>query len=221
MAQSTDFWSKLTKYTKSTPDRLNSMVEALYAIEDDSVPGDVVECGVWRGGNIMLARLIAPERVCWLFDTFEGMTVPDPELDVKRDGEKAIDRYKLKLAGGTKWDAASFEEVIKGFQDLGLYDASLLRFIGGPVEDTLPGAVIRAPEMIPTKISILRLDMDWYSPTKVALDYLYPRLSVNGFLIVDDYGHWMGCKKAVDEYFNEDVPVFKDIDYSCRVFRKG
>jgi len=197
------------------------MADALFDVEQHSIPGDVVECGVWRGGNIMLARMLAPERVCWLFDTFNGMTVPDPDLDVKRGGERAIDRYNLKLAGGTKWDAASFEEVIQGFQTLGLYDSSRLRFIGGPVEETLPGAFLTAPEMLPNLISILRLDMDWHLPTKIALEYLYPRISLGGFLIVDDYGHWLGCQKAVDDFFGDHMPSFRDVDYSCRVFRKG
>lgn len=188
------------------------MVSALHAIDDEKVPGDIVECGVWKGGNIMLSRLMCPERSCWLFDTFDGMTEPDPELDVKRDGERAIDRYNQKKAGGTKWDAVSLDEVQAGFMMLGI-DMKQLHFVSGPVERSLD-------VVAPLRIAILRLDLDWYAPTKSALEKLYGRVSRGGFLIVDDYGHWMGCKKAVDEYFGKNAPPFEDADYTCRVFRK-
>lgn len=207
-----DAYELVQFYTKSTPARLSAMFDALNAIEETKVPGDIVECGVWRGGNIMLATVMCPERTCWLYDTFDGMTVPDEVLDVKRSGERAIDRYNAKLAGGTKWDAVSVGEVLKAFDDLHI-DTDRLKFSIGPVENTVHGDG-------PDVISILRLDVDWYSPTKVALEVLYPRLSVGGFLIVDDYGHWMGARKAVDDYFGENVPPWTDADYTCRVFRK-
>src|SRR5262245_22089219 len=105
-----------------------SMVHAVQAVERDNIAGDIVECGVWRGGNIMLARMLAPDRTCWLFDTFDGMTVPDPVFDVKRSGERAIDRYNLKLAGGTKWDAVPFAEVVRAFVNLDLMDYDKVRF---------------------------------------------------------------------------------------------
>lgn len=199
-------------YTKSTPARLESMGNALCAIDEDAVPGDVVECGVWRGGNIMLARIMSPQRKCWLYDTFDGMTVPDAKLDIKRSGERAIDRYNAKKAGGIKWDAISLGEVREGFNKLGLIDKC--NFVIGPIEETVCNAVS------PKSISILRLDVDWYAPTKAALEALYPLVSEYGFLIVDDYGHWMGCQKAVDEFFGERAPLHFDVDYSCRVFRK-
>lgn len=205
------------EYTKSPPERLAAMVDALEVIEAQRIAGDIVECGVWRGGNIMLARLLCPDRVCWLLDTFDGMTEPDAVLDVKPDGRggRAIDKYRSKTAAGLKWNAVSFDEVTNGFLDLGLFNEDKLNFLIGPVESTLPDN-----PTLPDRIAILRLDMDWYSPTKVALDCLFPRLSEDGFLIVDDYGHWLGCKKAVDEYFGDRTLPFRDVDYSCRVFRK-
>jgi O-methyltransferase len=202
----------IKQFTKSDDVRLTSMINALNAIDNENISGDIVECGVWRGGNIMLARMMCPNRICWLYDTFDGMTEPDAILDVKPDGQRAIDRYNLKVAGGTKWNAVSLEEVQQGFIGVGL-SIEKLHFVAGPVEESVK-------MVAPTRIAILRLDMDWHSPTKAALEKLYPRLAVGGFLIVDDYGHWMGCKKAVDDYFGQWQPAFTDVDYSCRVFRK-
>lgn len=203
---------KVKPYTKSDFTRMLSMARAIEAVERDGIPGAVVEVGVWRGGNIMLATLMAPERTCWMYDTFDGMTEPDAMLDVKRDGERAIDRWMQKQAGGTKWDAVSLDDVQQGFLAEGI-DISRVHFVSGPVETTL--------DMIsPKVIAILRLDVDWHRPTKHALEKLYGRMSQGGFLIVDDYGHWMGAKKAVDDFFGKFFPEHFDADYSCRVFRK-
>lgn len=184
------------------------MAEALITVERAGVPGDVVECGVWRGGNIMLACLIAPSRACWLYDTFDGMTDPDAALDLHRDGGRAVDRMKSMQRRNT----VGLDEVMFGFENEGI-DVSKCHFVQGPAETSLLS-------VSPLRVAILRLDMDWHQPTKVALEVLYPRISPGGFLIVDDYGHWMGCKKAVDDYFGKNVPAFTDADYSCRVFRK-
>ena len=188
------------------------MAEAVETVDVESIPGDVVEVGVWKGGNIMLARMISPTRVCWLYDTFDGMTEPDPVLDVKASGWRAIDRYKMKQAGGTKWDAVSLEEVKSSFFAIGL-DLNNLHFVSGPVENSLD-------IVSPRQIAVLRLDVDWYRPTLCAIEKLYGRVSLGGFLIVDDYGHWMGAKKAVDDYFGKFAPDHYDADYSCRIFRK-
>lgn len=198
-------------FTKSNLTRLSSMRDSLASIDDDGIEGDVVECGVWRGGNIMLAMLMSPARRVWLYDTFAGMTRPDDKLDVKGDGERAIDRYNQKV--NNVWDAMPIEKVKSDFSMMGL-DTEKANFVIGPVEKTLM-------EIIPEKIALLRLDVDWHSPTKKSLEVLYPLLSPGGFLIVDDYGHWMGCKKAVDDFFKKkELPIYYDADYSCRVFRK-
>lgn len=203
---------RVMSYTKSDSVRLASMVDALIAVDRDGVCGDVVECGVWRGGNVILARLMSPLRTCWLYDTFDGMTEPDEELDVKRSGERAIDRFNMKQAGGMKWDAVSVDEVRKNFEEVDL-DPGEVNFVVGPVEETLR-------HVVPAAVALLRLDVDWYSPTRIAMEVLYPKIVSGGFLIVDDYGHWMGCRKAVDDYFGELVPMHCDVDYSCRVFRR-
>jgi O-methyltransferase len=200
------------KYTKSSRHRLTQFKSALKYIDAQKVAGDIVECGVWRGGNIMLARMVAPQRVCWLYDTFTGMPKPGP-YDMKRDGtlaQEILDRKKIAMS------RAPLDEVVQGFRDLGLFDERYLKFIVGNVEHTL-----LAEENLPKQIALLRLDTDWYESTKVELEILYPRLVKGGVLIVDDYGHWQGCRKAVDDYFPDDIRMrFKRIDYTAISFVK-
>lgn len=183
------------------------MAGALRRIDENAVPGDVVECGVWRGGNIILARQLSPNRVCWLFDTFTGMTLPD-ENDTTRAGGTAASRYAKKMKRGGKWAGVSLDEVRANLDAMGVLDEGKLRFVEGPVETTLRNLYL------PEKIALLRLDTDWHASTKVELEVLYPRLAVGGILIVDDYGHWMGARKAVDDYFGADA-VWEEIDYTA------
>jgi len=214
VAKSSDPLEVVRTFTQSTPERLRAMADALLDIEEDNIPGDVVEVGVGRGGNIMLARMLAPSRECWLYDTFDGMTEPDPDLDVKVHGApfRAIDKYNWKKARGLKWCIYPLEGVRQAFRDTHI-SMDRMHFIVGPVEETIQGKA-------PNQIALLRLDVDWHKPTKAAIERLYPLLSPSGFLIVDDYGHWRGCRQAVDEYFGEAVPPWEDVDYTCRVFRK-
>jgi hypothetical protein len=185
-------------YTKSSPQRLVAMARACQRIDNDGIVGDIVECGVWRGGNIILARFYSPDRICWLYDTFEGM-FNRSEWDVSRSG----------VMVGVGKSAVSVEEVTENLRISGTLDARKLRFVKGAVEDTLLDA-----NNLPDKIALLRLDTDWYYSTKIELEVLWPRLAVGGILIVDDYGHWMGARKAVDEYFGGALS-FKHIDYTA------
>ncbi len=191
-------------YTKSSFERIDAMASAIAKTRD--VPGDIVECGVWRGGNIILARKLAPERVCWLYDTFAGMTKPEA-VDVNRGGHSALTSYAAKANG---WARATLAEVKSYFEETGTFDEDKLRFVVGPVEQTLLD-----PANLPDEIAVLRLDTDWYASTKVELEVLYPRLVPGGILIVDDYGHWMGARRAVDEYFGGAPPSMTRIDYTA------
>lgn len=201
------------RFTKSSPERYGALIGALNAINNNGIEGDIVECGVWQGGNIILARSMCPDKVCWLYDTFDGMTRPDPVLDIKVSGQKepALERYETKTVNGNKWGAVSLEDVKKNFVSFGLM-SDHLRFVKGDVLDTL-----KVPENIPDKISLLRLDTDWYHSTKLELETLYPKLVPNGIMIVDDYGHWAGCRKAVDDYFQYTIPPVScvAIDYTA------
>jgi len=196
-------------YTKSGPERLAAMIEALRRIDRGTIAGDIGECGVWRGGNIVLARKLSPARVCWLYDTFTGMTLPE-DIDVTRSGKRAIDSYLGKKKPGGKWSAVTVEEVRANLQETGTLDDSRLRFVRGAVETTL-----RDAGNLPDRIALLRLDTDWHASTKIELEVLYPLLQPGGVLIVDDYGHWVGARKAVDEYFGDRMPQIQNIDYTA------
>jgi O-methyltransferase len=89
------------------------------------------------------------------------------------------------------------------------FDSEKIIFIIGDVSETLLNL-----NNIPEKISLLRLDTDWYKSTKDELVYLYPKLEKNGVLIVDDYGHWQGSKLAVDEFFSDLNIKIEKIDYT-------
>jgi hypothetical protein len=201
-------------YSKSGPARLHSMGRALLRVDDYGVPGDIVECGVWRAGNIILARRLCPTRVCWLYDTFDGMTQPG-KFDVKPSGKRAIDSFQRKADRNGKWAAVSIDEVRANLAETATLDDRFLRFVQGPVETTLLDET-----KLPHSIAVLRLDTDWHASTKIELEVLYPRLMPGGYLIVDDYGHWLGARKAVDEYFGDAMPKLKRVDYSCVMMSK-
>jgi hypothetical protein len=193
--------------------RVEAMASALQKIDDENIAGDVVECGVWKGGNIILARKMSPDRVCWLYDTFEGMTEPGKH-DHHRDGESAKTRYDEILKRGGGWCRAPLDQVKDNLAVTGVLDETKLRFVVGSVEKTL-----LKPENIPEQIAICRLDTDWHDSTKIELEMLYPKLASGGVLIVDDYGHWKGARKAVDDYFKSKFnPIW--IDYTAVFFVK-
>lgn len=185
------------------------------------VVGDFVECGVWRGGNSIVAadvfgRLDRTRRV-HLFDTFEGMTQPT-SVDVgNRDGEPALRRF---LAGKkdthNEWCYASLDDVKANFAVRGL-QSERIRYVKGDVLETLLD-----PANLPEKIAVLRLDTDWYESTKLELEVLWPRLQSGGVLIVDDYGHWGGAQKAVDEFFEQHPrPLLQYVNYTVRAAVKA
>lgn len=204
-----DLIAQVGPHTKSSPQRIIAMIGALRHIDREGIVGDVVECGVWRGGNIILARKLSPHRMCWLYDTFAGMTEPG-DLDVKKSGAKAMDSYLKKAERGERWAEASVDEVTQILCTSGTMDQSRLRFVVGDVVDTL-----RDRANLPERIALLRLDTDWHASTKIELEVLYPLLTPGGILIVDDYGHWEGARKAVDEFFAGQSIEMKFQDYTA------
>ena len=198
---------------------LATLMTCKYVITND-IEGDFVECGVWRGGNSIVAaemiKLYGSDKMVWLYDTFAGMTQPT-EVDIDLQGIKAYEEYdSSKMNGYNKMYYASLDDVKEQFRIRNLLELNV-RFIQGDVAVTL-----NSEHLLPKKISVLRLDTDWYESTKVELEILYPKLSVGGCLIVDDYGHWEGSRRAVDEYFNsfKPKPYFQYIDYTGRLILK-
>lgn len=201
-----------------TIEGLWSTLSAAKYVCENQIPGDFVECGVWRGGNAIIAaeifRRYGSGRKIYLYDTFSGMTEPTQEEKGLIDGQSAISHF-IKSDRGThnEWCYASIDEVNSNFADRGLLDSNII-FVPGDVAETL-----KEKSGLPDAISILRLDTDFYKSTKIELETLYPRLSRGGCIIVDDYGFWSGSKKATDEYFTSQKtkPLLNVTDTTRRI----
>ncbi len=165
--------------------QLDHMQMCINDVLERGIPGDLVEAGVWRGGMTIFMRAALAvrrdrERRVWVVDSFAGL--PDPDAAVNSFGWKAGEM------------AVSVDEVRGNFARYGLLDDQVI-FVKGFFKDTLPNAPISA-------LSILRLDADLYESTHDALRYLYPKLSVGGYAIFDDYQNLVDCRRAIDEYRN-------------------
>lgn len=176
--------------------KLFALISAVRYIVEHNVPGDIVECGVWRGGSMQavareLVRLGVTDRDLHLFDTFEGMSAPT-DADVRWDGKTASELLEANDMSRNIWAAASLEDVQAGFEPIP-YPSEKIHYIKGKVEDTVPAQV-------PETISILRLDTDWYESSLHELDHMYDRLVPGGVLLLDDYGYWEGQRRATDEW---------------------
>jgi O-methyltransferase len=203
--------------TMTSVEGLCDLVNAVRYIINDGIQGEIVECGVWRGGSMAAAaqtllKMGCADRHLYLFDTFEGMPQPGAR-DINWEGERALDMYKRRRNrdGSSRWCHASVEEVLKVMLACG-YEQSKIHLVKGRVEETVP-------EAAPAEIALLRLDTDWYESTRHELVHLYPRLARGGVLIIDDYGHWQGAREATDEYFAEQgTSIFLHrVDYTVRV----
>ena len=207
--------ARVAPFTLTSLERMLAVIDAARYIARARIPGAVVECGVWRGGSMMAAALalreVEPEhRDLYLFDTFSGMTEPEA-VDVDYRGGSARTRFDALKAESRGWCDASVEDVRQNLLSVG-YEPNRLKLIEGRVEDTIPASA-------PDAIALLRLDTDWYQSTRHELEHLYPRLVPGGVLIIDDYGHWAGARRAVDEYFaaNPPAPLLARIDYTARL----
>jgi hypothetical protein len=207
---------KCLQYSMTNTERMWSLIQSFHHVRQESLSGDFVECGVWKGGNIILLKKLIHKfnfkKKIYGFDTFEGMVEPT-SYDVNyndKSAKKMFDEHKEKKIG---FAMCSLEEVRKNIIKNTNVDNILL--IKGKVENTL-----KIKKNLPKKISILRLDTDFYESTKIELEILFPKLVKGGVLIVDDYGFWKGSKKAVDEYFGNYRQFLHYIDHSCRLLIK-
>jgi O-methyltransferase len=193
-----EIFRQVSPYTMTSKERVFALINAVRYVTHHKIPGDMVECGVWKGGSMMaIAKTLLTEkdqsRELYLFDTFSGMSEPS-EKDRDFNGQAATKLLEISSKEDQWiWCNAPLEGVQNVMSKTG-YDQTKVHFIQGKVEDTLPA---NAPE----EIALLRLDTDWYESTRHELIHLFPRLSKHGVIIIDDYGYWQGAKKAVDEYF--------------------
>ena len=208
-----EIYSKCKPYTMTSQERMYSLYKPVEHIIKSNIPGDFVECGVWRGGSAMLIaytlkNLGITNRKIYLYDTYEGMSSPTKEDRTPYKNDIALEMKNSKK-NDKKWLFSSLDAVKRNMLSTG-YPSQNIIFVKGKIEETIP-------KTIPKKISLLRLDTDWYESTKHELKNLYPLLVKKGIMIVDDYGHWTGSKKAVDEYFEKKPILLNRIDYSGRI----
>lgn len=203
--------------TMTSIERMYALYTATRYVIDNDIAGDFVECGVWRGGSVMLIahtllRLGVRDRTLWLYDTFTGMTPPSADDVQSMSGQPA----SAILASHRK----SEDDPFWGIAPRAVVEANLphypqTRFVEGDVLETIP---THAPDAV----SLLRLDTDWYASTRHELEHLYPRVAKGGVVIVDDYGYWRGSKKATDELLAacNPTPLLHRIDYTGRMWVK-
>ena len=207
-----------SRYTSTSPVAQWAFIQAIGHVHKRGIPGEIVEYGVWKGGNLVIAglmrRRLGFDRQIWGYDTFEGMSEPN-EHDVK-PGFQVDARAKFaqrKKGDVVDWCYVPLSDVEATCREhLGSDEIKLIK---GKVQDTL-----LVEDNLPKQISILRLDTDFYESTKVELEILYPRLSPGGIVIIDDYGVWAGSRKAVDEYFGDNLPWLHYVNRGVRLMIK-
>ncbi len=208
-----NFSAVMNTITMTSAERIDGLYQALESIHQNKIAGDIIECGVWRGGNIIIAKIaldsVNDKRTYWAYDTFEGMTQP-----TKNDPAEAHNIWQSPGYGSC---LSPLDEVIDNFKKWGVHDDSI-RIIKGDINQTLLDK-----NNLPDQISILRLDTDWYESTLIELKVLYPLLLPGGYIIIDDYGHWSGCKQAVHEYFGQSFieSNFIKLDYTGIMYQKS
>ena len=211
-----DIISAVRPYTMTSRARLLSAIHAVRHVVRAQIPGDIMECGVWRGGSMMAMALTLigegdTTRRLHLADTFTGMTAPE---DVDRDVKGRTAAWRLSRSGrhGRVRAVATRADVERNIRSTE-YPMDQIHFIEGAVEETIPAYA-------PRQLALLRLDTDWYKSTKHELVHLFPRVVPGGILIIDDYGAWRGARKAVDEYFAGQRLFLHRIDETGRVLVK-
>ncbi len=191
---------KVRTYSQLSSKRLSNLYELTKEIEKKKIRGAFVECGVRMGGScaimVSISRKVKSQRKIWLFDSFEGM--PEPQ---EIDG-KIVSKWSGGVSTGrltpTGWNVASIEKVKKLFFENFNFDQEDILIKKGWLQHTLPVSKLEVGE-----IAILHLDVDLYESTKVCLDYLYDNVVQGGYIIVDDYNFFVGCKIAVDTFLEK------------------
>jgi O-methyltransferase len=191
--------------------RLDNIQFCVTDVLRNRVPGDLIETGVWRGGSAIFMRAILYahgdcERTVWVADSFQGLPKPDPRYPADKGD-------RLWTARGL---AVAQDEVEANFASFGLLDRHV-RFLNGWFKDTLPTAPI-------DRLAVLRLDGDLYESTTDALQALYDKVSVGGYVIIDDYANERlpGCRRAVDEFRSERglTGELRQVDWTAVFWRR-
>lgn len=202
-------------FTMVGRERLLSLYQNALRICRENIPGDFVECGACRGGSSVLLAYVAkthsriPRKV-YACDTFEGM--PEP-------GDS--DLHKGMTAAQCGFPAGSLRAPLEtGLMEIarraGVLDTIVP--VKGLFRDTLPALAGKTGP-----VSLLHADGDWYESTMDIFSNLFEKVSAGGYVQIDDYGHWEGCRKAVEDYQKAKGVRFplEQIDYTGFGFRRS
>ena len=202
------FYDRVKERTQCSLPALYDLFLSVRHVNAAKIPGDFLEVGCWRGGSLGLALLsdVSESRRVIGFDTFQGHYEP-PSYEVDIRGQNMSERFKQLHEKGQAWNKADFNECCEFLHQLADGN-SRVRLVRGDVKKT-------AHEFPLQSLSILRIDCDWYLESLVSLQIFWPMLSIGGFLLLDDYGHHPGQKKAVEEYFANESVKITHVDYSC------
>lgn len=217
-----DILNKIAPYTMT----LNFGLEATYAlfqavkyIVQNKIPGDVVECGVWRGGSMMLIAYALQHfgdtsRQLYLYDTYAGFTEPE-DIDIDFDGQAMKPVWTQATHKGLKMGFGGSVEDVRANLRLTGYPEEGMHFIAGDVLQTIPAT-------LPSRIAVLRLDTDWYKSTLHELQHLYDLIVPHGVMFIDDYGWCRGARQATDEFFGDRSfkPMMHRVDQTVRAIIK-
>jgi len=191
--------------------RLDNIQFCIEEVITKNIGGDLIEAGVWRGGSTIFMRAVLKayritDRLVWVADSFEGLPEPDLKKYPQDKGLKFHEARELSV---------SLEKVKTNFRKYDLLD-NQVKFIKGWFSETLSSAPIN-------ELSVIRIDCDMYGSTMDSLKSLYPKLNPGGFIIIDDYGAIEACRKAVEDYRNQNSisDGLNWIDYSGVYWKKG
>jgi len=180
--------------------RLANIANTCQKAEEDNLPGIFLEAGCALGGSsILIATMKKSKRPLFVYDVF-GMIPPPTEEDTQdvHNRYKTIAEGKSKGLGGKKYygyEENLYEIVQDNLKKFGVnHDEQSVSLIKGLVQDTIK---LNQP------VAFAHIDVDWYEPVMTCLKRIFPKLSVGGSIILDDYHDWGGCKKATDEYLHE------------------
>jgi hypothetical protein len=186
-------YEKIKNYTMCRPERFTRFCQSI--LDTQNLEGNIIECGVWKGGmSCGAARFLLDNNInkkIYAFDSYEGFPEPTDEDIIAINNLKAknLENWGMKREG---WNDSPLECLYECMNKLNIPNDKIVP-VKGWFKDTVPKFDI-------DKISILRLDGDWYDSTKVCLENLYNKVVSGGIIILDDYGYWKGCKQATDEF---------------------